>query len=263
MIKRNIFIIYFLTILGILLLNPNCYAATASLTSNKKEAKAGETVEVYVDLGIKSIGYDLNISENDSSLFKEKSMNSDVGEGDNSRIYLIQVASKEKRVVYDPETRIAVFKYTIADNIKEKKNLEIQVSGDIAGLDSSEQNRFEDKISIAVSPKEASTPEKETPEKTPEKKEDVKKEAPTPETPAPEVKPAKDTTIPDEPTTVVRIGDDGLVDKSGVQGEKSNSQAPSKLPATGTNKVAIICIISGLVIIQGVIYIAYRKTKVK
>ena len=80
-------------------------------------------------------------------------MVSDVGQGTVDRIYLIQVLPEAQRKVYQPGTRLAILKYTLADNITENKTLTVTVSGDIAGKSSSEKNTFNESISINVTPK--------------------------------------------------------------------------------------------------------------
>ena len=146
--------VFIIAIFAICLVIPKCYAtSTALLSTSKSTVQAGDTVELYIDLGIDSIAYDLKISENDENLITKKEITSNIGKGTESRIYLIQIASAENRTVYKPGTRAAVLKYTLSENIKENKTLTITVSGDIAGKSSSEKNTFNESISINITPK--------------------------------------------------------------------------------------------------------------
>lgn len=267
--KRGILKILFLSILSILLFIPNCYAVTsaATVSSNKTEVKPGETVEVYIDLGIQSIGYDLKVSLNNKDLIKEREMKTDTGNGNVDRIYLVQVVPEAQRILYEPGTRLAVYKYTLADNITENKTLEITVSGDVAGKNSSEKNSVNEKISISVTPTDTTKPEEKPEEKTEQKTEEKPIEQKENETP--ETKPEKNDgkivvkdNNDDEPSKTVTIGDDGK-ETTKQPAKKSDTQSPTKLPATGNDKLGIILIVSGLVIIQGVAFVAYKKTKTK
>jgi len=147
--NKIFFCVLFFIILGFFI-DLKCYASTLNISSNKTKVNSGDTVEVYINLGIESIAYDLKISANDETLVKSKELTSNIGKGDINRLYLIQPVSSENRIIYNPNTRLAVLKYKLADNIAENKVLEISITGDVAGKSSSEKNSVNEKLSVKI-----------------------------------------------------------------------------------------------------------------
>ena len=153
---KKIFTIMLFTILVFVSSFSNVYGASeaATVSLNKTSAKAGEEVELYIDLGIESIAYDLKIELSDSSLIKSSELAEKIGTGSTSRIYLVQVVPESERTVHPVGTRIAKIKYVLSDDIKEEKSLTITVSGDVAGTSSSDKNTISKAVTVSISPKE-------------------------------------------------------------------------------------------------------------
>ena len=153
-----------LTFLIILLYIPSSYAAGATVKASKTEIKPGDTVELYVDLSTTSIGYDIKFSESNKSLISSSEVVSKIGQGDTSRIYLIQIESEENRVKHPAGTRIATLKYKIADTAKAGDTLTINVKGDIAGESSAEKNTMDESVTLKVAQDNTQTQQDQTKE---------------------------------------------------------------------------------------------------
>ena len=254
--KKFVLKIFFLVIFLIVAFVPNCYASSGTVSVNKTTAKAGEEIELYINLEIESIAYDLKIAVNDSSLIESSEVVNKIGSGSTSRIYLVQIAPESDRTVYPSGTRIATIKYVLKDDISEDKTLTFTVSGDIAGRSSSDKNTMNETVSISVSPKSAdpADPAKPTdPTDSADPADPAKPTDPTdPADPADPANPA-DSAKPTEPTDPKpqNLKDD----------EKDKGLAP-KLPNTG-KEIGILLIIVGILLLQIPIVIAYKKTKTK
>lgn len=283
--KNRVFIIVLIVIIGIILLIPNCFATTAgSISASKTKAEAGETIEIYIDLGIQSIAHDLKVSLSDESLVKSSNLASSIGTGTASRIYLVQVKSESERKVYEPGTRLATLKYTLSDNISENKSLIVTVKGDIAGLNSSEKNEIDESITINITPKLAK-PQKDEDTQNNEnngnnngqKDEGQNNNENTKEGNAagnnnigndegnngnPQQGIGDNKEPEDEPKQVVTISlaDSEKEKESEIAKITSNANKgkPTDLPYTG-GEIGIILIIAGLIILQVPIIIAYKK----
>lgn len=129
---------------------PNSFASGATISTSTASVKPGETVELYIDLSTASIGYDINISVNDSSLIESSEVVSKIGEGNSSRIYLVQLAAASERTVYPVGTRIAKIKYKIASNAPADSQITFTVTGEVAGETSQDRNTINETASVTV-----------------------------------------------------------------------------------------------------------------
>lgn len=152
--KNKIIIkVVLLIVFLILLYIPSVHAAGATLSPSTTTAKPGDTVEVFVDLAVESIGYDLNVSLNNDSLISSAERTKSLSEMDankTNKISLIQVVSAENRITYSVGTRIATIKYKIADDATAGSNLIVNVKGNIAGKNSSEKNTMDESVTINI-----------------------------------------------------------------------------------------------------------------
>lgn len=148
--KNKITLIFLFIIITIAIFIQKCYANGVFVKGNKTEVNPGETVELYINLPIKSIGYDIKISIDNSEIIENSELISTIGKGNLSRIYLVQIGAESERKIYEVGTRIATIKYKVLDSTKEGEKLTINVSGNIAGKSSSERNSIQDSFTYIV-----------------------------------------------------------------------------------------------------------------
>ena len=151
--KNKIVIKILLLVFAILIYIPSVYAAGATVSTSTTSAKPGDTIEVYVDLSVGSIGYDLNVTLNNDNLISSSERTKAISEMDankTNKISLIQVVSSENRIIYPVGTRIATIKYKIADDAKAGSSLVVNVKGDVAGTNSSERNTMDESVTIKI-----------------------------------------------------------------------------------------------------------------
>ena len=125
----------------------NCYADGATLISSSNSVKPGQTVEISISLTTDSIGYDIKI--NATNVESSKVVNK-IGDGDTSRIHLVQLVDKDKRVIYPSGTNIATIRYKVSDNLKAGDRVIINVSGNIVGKNSTEKNSLNENLVLNV-----------------------------------------------------------------------------------------------------------------
>lgn len=148
--KNKVLKIMVFMIILILIQYNKSFAAGATISVSKNEVKAGETVELYIDLSTQSIGYDLKIETTEANKIENAQLISNLGTGTTDRIYLVQMTSEDQRIIYENGKRIAVIKYTIASDVKEGDIITIKVSGDVAGQSSSERNTMDEQVTLKV-----------------------------------------------------------------------------------------------------------------
>ena len=128
-------------------------AAGATLSVSKQTVAPGETFELYVNLSVQSIAYDIRVSETGDGIANKLLTNKvQNGEGDASRFWLIQVTADP--TIHPIGSKIATIKYTLSDTAKVGDKITINVTGDIVGRNSDERNRMEESITITVGEKE-------------------------------------------------------------------------------------------------------------
>lgn len=142
-------IMVFMIVLVLIQYNKS-FAAGATISVSKNEVKAGETVELYIDLSTQSIGYDLKIETTEANKIENAQLISNLGTGTTDRIYLVQMTPEDQRIIYENGKRIAVIQYTIASDAKEGDIITIKVSGDVAGQSSSERNTMDEQVTLKV-----------------------------------------------------------------------------------------------------------------
>lgn len=149
-------------LLIVVLLNiSKCYAAGASLSLNNNDVTPGSTVELYVALTTESQAFEINVKPTtNSNLIETSELTSKIGEGNTSKIYLVQVAPESERKTYTSGTRIATIKYKISNSAKAGDKITINVSGDVGGKTSEEKNTMNENITINVVAATPSTPDK-------------------------------------------------------------------------------------------------------
>lgn len=145
--KNKILSIVTIVLVTIMLGATNIYAEGANVSLSSNTVKAGETVELYINLSTESVGYDIKVNTN-SSLIESAELVNKIGEGNTSRIYLVQLSAQ--RTIYSSGTRIATIKYKVSNNAKEGDKITINVSGDIAGKNSSEKNTMNESLTLSV-----------------------------------------------------------------------------------------------------------------
>ena len=281
--KNKLLKISILIMLAMLIFVPSCFAAGANVTTSKTEVNGGETFELYVDLSVESIAYDIKFDVDNSSLIKASSVKSQLegGKGNTGRVYLIQIASSEDRVKYPAGTRAVVLQYTAAD-VTEDGTLKIHVTGDIAGKDSTEKYSLDETVTVAVKVK-AAEPDDPTPDDpTPDdpkpddpKPDDPKPADPKPDDPKPDdpkpadpkpadpkkddPKPAEESGKKDQNIRTIQAnlddddGNNGSSNKGGTQAKSTDGTTANKIiPKTGDLYEAIIMIIGIIVANVGI-----------
>lgn len=256
--NRKISKILLLSIIGFMLFLPRVYAdSPASVTLNKTEVKPGDTVEMYIDLKTESSAYDLKIDIDDKTLIKESEMETNTGNGNLDRIYLVQVLPADQRILYPVDTRIATYTYTVADDITENKEIKISVKGDIAGATSSDKNSLDTSVTINVkvdsnsNPVIPTTPGTVNNTITPSNNVIVDNKTPTPSNNVP-------TNTVDNTNRKLNIAKFDANVKA-EQKAVDNTISKEKLPATG--KINIVKLIIGIVVLQVFVIIKIKKLK--
>lgn len=126
------------------------YAQGATIDTAKNVVKPGETVELDITLSTDSIGYDVKIEAANDGLIEKAELVSKIGQGNTSRVYLVQLAPETERTVYEVGTKIAKIKYTISENAKDGDKITIKVTGDVAGKNSTEKNTLNESLVLTV-----------------------------------------------------------------------------------------------------------------
>lgn len=233
-----------LIMIYMLLVNFNCcYAVNNTLSTSKTSVSAGETFEVYISLPTDSIGYDLKVLEDNKDLIKSSEITENIGTKKDSRLYLIQMVGSADRIVHKVGTKVAIIKYTIADEVSDDTKLTINISGEVAGQTSSERNSVNESVTINVI---KTTKEPVIEDEKEDNKEDTNKENDT-----------KDENIKEDDKT--------KEESKEINTTKDNTDktvSPNKIPKTGINKnILLIVLISVLLISNGIIYVKHKKMK--
>lgn len=202
---------------------PKCFATSASISASETSAKPGDTVEMYIDLTTPSIGYDLQISTDNSGLISASQVVNKIGSGNTSRIYLVQLASSSDRITHPSGTRIATIKYTIAETAAPGSKITLKVAGNVAGASSSDKNTMNESITISiVAPQSTDEKTEEELPKTEGGNEGTEEEIPKEEQPKEEVK------VPEEDGKADGTGQENPPKEAGKVSEESKEEAAGK-----------------------------------
>lgn len=242
--------IILITIALIALYMPKCFAAGASIGTSTTSAKPGDTVELYIDLLTASIGYDLQISADNTGLISSSELVNKIGSGDISRIYLVQLASSSDRITHPSGTRIATIKYTIAETATPGSKITLNVAGNVAGQTSSDKNVMNENITINIVA-DLSTDEKTEEENPPQEEE---KEEESGQENVPEDTGKGEGTVqenqPQEEDDDEEIGKENSTQENVPQeDEYDDTTAKVILPAAGVKEIAVITIIVLIIIV--------------
>lgn len=248
-IMVSILIVLFLSI-------TKSYATGAILSLSKNEAKSGDTIELYINLSTDSIGYDIKIEPQNSNLISSSEVVSKIGDGNASRIYLVQLKAENERQVYANGTRIATIKYKISDSAKVGDKITIKVSGDVVGKSSAEKNTIDETVTFDVVEEQkqlmpTTTPtNQEIPTQT---NNPTKQSTPTPtqtstQQPTPTPTSMQNNTVTSTPTTTSTI-------------TPTTTQNTGTLPKAGGMNRSLIIVVAILLISAIVVAIKYKKMK--
>lgn len=265
--------IILITIALIAIYMPKCFAAGASISASTTSAKPGDTVEMYIDLTTPSIGYDLQISTDNSGLISASQVVNKIGSGNTSRIYLVQLASSSDRITHPSGTRIATIKYTISETATHGSKITLNVAGNVAGESSSDKNTMNESITInIVAPQLTDEKTEEELPKTEGGNEGTEEEIPKEEVKVPEEDGKEDGTGQENPPKEAgKVSEESKEEAAGKENtpeesekeEKDDTTAKVILPAAGVKGIAIIAVTALIIVLLNSFKKYYKNRDIK
>lgn len=246
--KNKVITIFMIMIIGMFLGMTNAYAAGATLNVNTTNVKPGDTFELNIALSSESTAYEINLSNDNSNLIESSELVSKIGEGNTSKIYLVQLKAESERQVYSIGTKIATIKYKVSNNAKVGDKITIKANGDVVGKTSADKNTMNESITINIVAPEENKPTQEDKKDTEQPKQEQSQQ---------QEQPKQEQTKQQTQTTQQQQSQSQTTTTT-----KNTTKKASTLPKTGAmDKTIILLSVAIILIAQLILAIRYVKMK--